>query len=155
MFSGLRWRADVTGLVCISKCMLYEKTLTNLPLTFDDACFLVFVDARRVDDVTGLMGVSQCALCSILTFDDACFLVFVDARRIDDVTGLMGVSQCAERLLNVMMGGADRSYHGRLRITTQALLQQPVIQVDDVLHKYNVDLTWIYKQKLSISCCSI
>lgn len=61
----------------------------------------------------------------MLTSDDPCIWVFVDSRDIDNGPCLLGVPQSAQTLLVVGVSGRDCSYHGRSRVTSKALLEQP------------------------------
>lgn len=51
--------------------------------------------------------------------------VLVDLGHVDDHAGLLGVPQRAQALLHIAARRAQGGDHGRLGVSTQALLQQP------------------------------
>lgn len=64
----------------------------------------------------------------VLTSDEFGVGVFVDLGHVDDHAGLLSIAQRAQALLYVAGGRTQRGDHGRLRVPSQALLQQPRIR---------------------------
>lgn len=67
----------------------------------------------------------ECECVECLTSDELGTGVLIDLCHIDDGAGLLGIAQCAEGFLHIAASWTDCGDHGRLRVTTNALFQQP------------------------------